>query len=81
MNTTQTTLMEPGNLIQLPTDWADALGLRGLVTLERTDVGILIRPASRLTWDDIFATRLSVRPGDTATEPEVAEVSGDDLIF
>ncbi len=81
MSTTQTTPIEPGNRIQLPADWAEVLGLRGVVTLERTDKGILIRPGPRFTWDDIFATRLSVRPGDSATAPEVTELSGDDLLF
>ncbi len=81
MNPTQSTRIEPGNRIRLPDDWAESLGLRGLVTLERTAKGILIRPSPRFTWDDIFATRLSVRPGDPATVPEVTEVSGDDLLF
>jgi hypothetical protein len=81
MSLSQTTPLEPGNRIQLPGDWAAALGLRGQVTLERTDDGILIRPGPRLTWDDIFATRLTVRPGDAATAPEVMEVHGDDLLF
>jgi hypothetical protein len=78
---TKTTPIEPGNRIQLPAEWVDALGIRGLVTLERTDSGILIRPCPRFTWDDIFATRLSVRPGDPATAAEVTELSGDDLLF
>jgi hypothetical protein len=78
---TTTTPLEPGNRIELPAEWAEALGLGGLVTLERTDNGILIRPCPRFTWDDFFATRLSVRPGDAATAPEVTEVSGDDLLF
>jgi hypothetical protein len=81
MSTTQTTRLEPDNRIQLPADWAEALGLRGLVTLERTDNGILIRPCPRLSWDDIFAAPLSIRPGNAATAPEVTEVSGDDLLF
>jgi hypothetical protein len=81
MSTTQLTPVEPGHRIQLPADWAEAIGLRGLVTLERTDNGILIRPCPRLTWDDVFATRLSVRPGNPATAPEITEVSGDDLLF
>jgi hypothetical protein len=81
MNPTQTISLEPGNRIQLPADWAKALGLCDLVILERTDNGILIRPCPRFTWDDIFATRLSVRPGNPASAPEVTEVSGDDLLF
>jgi hypothetical protein len=81
MNATQTSLLEPGNRIQLPADWVKALGLGGLVSLERTEDGILVRPCPRLTWDDIFATRLTVRPGNTDTDIEVTELSGDDLLF
>jgi hypothetical protein len=81
MNSTHFAPLEPGHRIQLPAAWAEAFGLHGLVALERTDNGILIRPCLRFTWDDIFATRLSVRPGDAATAPEVTEVSGDDLLF
>jgi hypothetical protein len=81
MNTTNVTSLEPGNRIQIPADWAETLGMRGSVSLELTDQGILIRPGPRVTWDDIFATRLSARPGDPATPPEIAEISGDDLLY
>lgn len=80
MTTVQITALEPGNRIQLPAEWAQALGFRGTVSLERTPDGILVRPA-QATWDDIFATKLSVRPGDANTEPDVTELSGDDLLF
>ncbi len=85
MNTTQTTVIEPGNRIRLPEEWAEALGLQDQVVLVKTDEGILVRP--QVTWDDVFANRLSVRPagptrsGEAATAPEVTEVSGDDLLF
>jgi len=79
-NNTKVTSLEPGNRVQLPAEWAESLGKSGLVTLERTDKGILIAPCPRFTWDDIFATRLSVRPGNPATPPEVSEISGDDLL-
>jgi hypothetical protein len=81
MNPTLLTPIEPGNRIQLPSEWAQALRLYDRVSLERTAEGILIRPGQQLTWDDIFATRLSVRAGDAAAEPEITEVSGDDLLF
>jgi len=81
MNPTHTTPLESGNRVQLPADWADALGLHGQVTLERTSNGILIRSGQPLSWDDIFATRLSVHPGDATTTPEITELSGDDLLF
>ncbi len=80
-NSTKVTSLEPGNRVQLPADWAEGLGLSGLVTLERTDKGILIGPCPRFTWDDIFATRLSVQPGNPAAPPDVSETSGDDLLY
>jgi len=81
MNTTQTTAIEPGNRIRLPAEWTEAFGLQDQVVLVKTDQGILVCPHPRMSWDDIFASRLSVRPGDPATAPEVTEVSGDDLVF
>ncbi len=81
MNTTQTTPIEPGNRIQLPADWADALGLHGLVTMERTDNGILIRPCPRLTWDDVFATKLEIGSAPPEENSEDVEVTGDDFLF
>jgi antitoxin component of MazEF toxin-antitoxin module len=73
--------VEPGNLVQLPAAWMEELGIHGAVLLDKTSEGILVRPCPRFTWDDIFATRLTVRPGDPASAPDVTEVSGDDLLF
>ena len=81
MNTTQTTVIEPGNRIRLPAEWAEDLGLQDQVVLVKTDEGILVRPHTKVTWDDIFSNRLSARPGAAATALEVTEVSGDDLLF
>lgn len=80
MDSTHIANLEPGNRIQLPAEWAKALGIRGAVRLERTSDAILIRPA-KATWDDIFATKLSVRPGDPTAEADVTELSGDDFLF
>ncbi len=45
---------------------------------------ILVRASrnatTNVTWDDMFATRLSVHPGDASAAPEITEVSGDDLL-
>jgi hypothetical protein len=41
MSTTQTTPIEPGYQIQLPAEWAEALGLKGQVVLAQTAEGIL----------------------------------------
>jgi bifunctional DNA-binding transcriptional regulator/antitoxin component of YhaV-PrlF toxin-antitoxin module len=81
MSTTRTTSIEPGYRIQLPAEWAEALGLKDQVTLAMTAEGILVHNCPSVTWDDIFATRLSVRPGDSSTTPEITEVSGEDLLF
>jgi hypothetical protein len=43
--------------------------------------GILVQTTNSATWDEIFATRLTIHPGDSSTTPEVTEVSGDDLLF
>jgi hypothetical protein len=51
------------------------------VVLVRTDEGILVRPHPLATWDEVFADKLRVRPGDHSATPEVKEVSGDDLLF
>jgi len=80
MNPTHTTPLEPGNRVQLPADWADALGLHGQVTLERTSKGILIRSGQRLSWDDIFATKLVIGRVPAEKDDEDFEVTGDDLL-
>jgi hypothetical protein len=77
----RTSPIEPGYRIQLPADWAEALGLQGHVVLEKTDAGILIRACPRATWDEIFTTKLTVRPVDTSTDLEIGETGGDDLLF
>jgi AbrB family looped-hinge helix DNA binding protein len=81
MITSQTTVIEPGNRIRLPAEWAEDLGLQDQVVLVKTDEGIMVRPHPKATWDDVFANRLSARPGNASTTPDVMEVSGDDLLF
>lgn len=80
MHSVQITALEPGNRIQLPADWMQMLGFSDEVSLERTPDGILVRPA-KSTWDDVFATKLQVRPGNTSTQPDLSDLSGDDLVF
>jgi hypothetical protein len=81
MNTTQSTPVEPGYRIQLPPEWAERLGLKGQVVLTRTVEGILVRPCPQATWDEIFATKLTIQPADPSDDPEITEVTGDDLLF
>jgi len=47
MSTQQNVPLEPDCRVQIPMDWVEALGLSGLVTLERTDHGILVHPGPR----------------------------------
>jgi hypothetical protein len=81
MSTTQLTPVEPGNRIQLPVDWTDALGLHGFVALERTSDGILIRPHPSMTWNDIFATKLTIGSAPPDENVEAVEVTEDDFLF
>ena len=81
MDTTRTASIEPGYRIQLPAEWAESLGLTDRVFLARTADGILIHQCPSATWDDVFATKLVIRPGDPAEVPEIGEVTGDDYLF
>ena len=81
MSNTQLTPVEPGNRIQLPAAWVDALGLRGRVTLERTEDGILIRPCPRATWEAIFVTKLTIGSAPPDQDEDHVELTGDDLLF
>lgn len=75
------TPLEPGNRVQLPAEWTKTLGLEGLVVLDKTSEGILIRPCPQLTWDDYFATKLVVGSAPAHEGEDDLEVSGDDLLF
>ncbi len=85
MSITRTTPIEPGYRIQLPAEWAEALGLNGHVVLVKTIDGILVHASPHatpdVTWDEIFATKLTIRPADPSDDPEITEVTGDDLLF
>jgi hypothetical protein len=81
MNPTQTTLLEPGNRIQLPAEWVEALGLRTLVALEKTTDGILLRPCRPASWEEFFATKLTIGLAPPADSENDLEVTGDDLLF
>ena len=50
-----TITVDAQNRLQLPGDWAEELGIRNQVVLEKTPDGILVRPAPSLTWDEVFA--------------------------
>jgi bifunctional DNA-binding transcriptional regulator/antitoxin component of YhaV-PrlF toxin-antitoxin module len=74
------TPVEAGRRIEIPAEWASELGLERVAALERTAGGILVSPypTPKLTWDDVFASKLTVgQPADR----ELAESGGDDLLF
>src|ERR1700682_3199249 len=75
MSTRHITPIEPGNRIQLPAEWADSLGLRQRVVLDRTTEGILVRPCPPTTWDDIFATKLTIGSKPSEDGEEAAEMT------
>ncbi len=79
MNRTRITTVEPGHRIQLPGEWAEALGLERLAALEKTADGIVVRPCSTVTWEEIFADKLAIGPQSLARD--LSEVSGDDLLL
>jgi len=71
--------IEAGHKIQLPAEWAPDLGMEGVVLLEKTETGILIRPCHPVSWDAIFAEKLSMSAFPAALD--LSEVSGDDLVL
>lgn len=77
----QITPLEHGNRIQLPEEWAQALGLRGMVTLEKTAEGILVRPCQQTSWDEFFATKLQIGSAPPAADDDELELSRDDYLF
>jgi hypothetical protein len=81
MTPTQITPIEPGNRIQLPAEWADALGIHDRVVLDRTAEGILVRPCLPVSWDNLFATKLTIGSAPPEKDDENFEVAGEDLLF
>jgi hypothetical protein len=71
--------VEAGHKIQLPMEWATELGLERIALLEKTKAGILVRPCTSLSWDEIFAEKLLMSAFPLAID--LAEVSGDDLVL
>jgi DNA-binding transcriptional regulator/RsmH inhibitor MraZ len=71
--------IDDGNRIQLPAEWTAELRLHAMAALEKTADGILIRPCSPATWDELFEAKLTVRPTDPDQEP--VQVDDDDVLF
>jgi len=75
------TPIDDDNRVQLPADWMHDLGLRGMVVLERTSEGILVRPCPRATWDEISATKLVIGSAPPDQHEDAIEANGDDFLF
>jgi hypothetical protein len=80
-----TAVIEPGFRVPIPPDWAKDLPVNSVVSLERTPEGILIRPLGpqppRLTWDEVFATKLVIGSAAPDADDKELELTGDDYIF
>ena len=74
----KTLALETDYKIKLPLDWVKELGLESGVVLERTDDGILIRPYTAQTWDEVYTEKLKM---GNPSALDLSEISGDDLIF
>ncbi|MDE0635848.1 MAG: AbrB/MazE/SpoVT family DNA-binding domain-containing protein [Candidatus Poribacteria bacterium] len=74
----KTLALETDYKIKLPLDWVKELGLESGVVLEKTDDGILIRPHTAQTWDEVYADKLKMGKSSALN---LSEVSGDGLIF
>jgi hypothetical protein len=73
--------IDADNRIRLPPEGMRDLGLHGLVVLERTSEGILVRPYPRASWDDIFATKLVIGSAPPEPHADTSEATGDDFLF
>jgi hypothetical protein len=73
------TTIESDHKVQLPSEWVEELGLHGLISLEKKAGEISVRPCSDVTWDDVFAEKVSL--GTHTAESDSPEVSGDDYLF
>jgi hypothetical protein len=78
-STTKVIPVETGQKIQIPPEWAVEFGLENVATIEKTATGILVRPHRTLTWDEVFANKLSI--GKQSLARDLSELSGDDLLF
>ena len=56
----KTLALETNYKIKLPLNWVKELGLESGVVIERTDDGILIRPPTARTWDEVYAEKLKM---------------------
>lgn len=79
MKTQRMATIDPEDRLQLPHDWVESLRLGSLAAVQITAAGILVRPATPLDWNEIFATKLRLGAGPVVNEE--IEVRDDDLLF
>jgi hypothetical protein len=79
MSDTKIATVEAGNRIRLPAEWAADLGLENIAELERTPEGIVVRRCRTVSWDDVYADKLSI--GQQASTSGSSEVNADDLFL
>lgn len=75
------TPIDADNRVQLPADWTLDLGLHGMVVLERTEEGILVRPCPRATWDEVSAAKLIIGSAPPDQREDTIDTNGDDFLF
>ncbi len=78
-STTKIVPVEAGYKIQIPLEWAVEFGLESSAAVEKTATGIWVRPHRTLSWDEVFANKLSI--GKQSLAKDLSELSGDDLLF
>jgi hypothetical protein len=71
--------VQPGNRIELPSEWMAEMGLDAYAALEKTSEGILVHACSVGSWDDVFAQKLRI--GSAAGTVEAVEVTGDGVLL
>ena len=71
--------VQPGNRIELPSEWTAEMGLHQYAALERTSEGILVHPCSVSSWDDVFAQKLCI--GSAVGTTEAVKVTGDGVLL
>ncbi len=79
MQTQRMAKIDPEDRLQLPHDWVESLGLGSVAAVQITAAGILVRPATSLNWNEVFATKLPIGVGPVVDEE--IEVRDDDLLF
>ncbi len=73
------TAIESDDKVRLPHEWVEEFGLHGFIALEKAAEGIIVRRCPDLTWEEVFADKLTIK--SSGAERDLSEVSGDDYLF